>query len=107
MPMSLPTSPQWPRRSPRSMTFPRRTHRRHGLTKRRPTLPDQPIVPQWTRHPDEWAKAFHALAVERPGSAQVFLHGDFHPANVLFDTDGVLTGVVDWSAASVGAPEFD
>lgn len=33
-------------------------------------------------------------------------HGDFHPGNVLVD-DGVVTGVVDWSAAWLGPAEAD
>jgi Ser/Thr protein kinase RdoA (MazF antagonist) len=64
-------------------------------------------VPAWTRLPEEWAGALEAARAERPGSAPVFLHGDFYPGNLLFDPDGTLTGVVDWSAASVGPPEYD
>jgi aminoglycoside phosphotransferase (APT) family kinase protein len=47
------------------------------------------------------------MRTERPGSPPVFLHGDFHPGNLLFDANGTLTGVTDWSAASFGPPEYD
>lgn len=33
-------------------------------------------------------------------------HGDFHPANLMVDADGV-TGVIDWSGAQLGDPEYD
>ena len=36
----------------------------------------------------------------------VFCHADFHPGNVLFEA-GVVTGVVDWSAARLAAPALD
>lgn len=35
-----------------------------------------------------------------PTEEAVFSHGDYHPANVLFD-DGALSGVIDWSAAKL------
>jgi aminoglycoside phosphotransferase (APT) family kinase protein len=74
---------------------------------REPKLPDRPVVPDWALHANEWTDAFDALKAELAGSAPVFLHGDFHPDNLLFDRAGTLTGVLDWSAAAVGAPELD
>ena len=36
----------------------------------------------------------------------VICHGDFHPLNVLVDR-GKVSGVIDWSFALVGPPEYD
>ena len=40
-----------------------------------------------------------------PRSTWRFLDG--RPGNLLFDPSGSLTGVIDWSAASLGPPEYD
>lgn len=40
-----------------------------------------------------------------PETRTVLCHGDLHPFNVLVDGDDVV--LVDWSAATVGPPEFD
>lgn len=46
------------------------------------------------------------LADQVPSPDRVVLcHGDLHPFNVLASADGPV--LVDWSAATVGAPEFD
>ena len=37
---------------------------------------------------------------------RTFIHRDFHPGNVLWTGDAV-TGIVDWSSASLGSPEAD
>jgi aminoglycoside phosphotransferase (APT) family kinase protein len=36
----------------------------------------------------------------------VLCHGDFHPGNILVD-DGMVSGVLDWSASRIGEPERD
>jgi aminoglycoside phosphotransferase (APT) family kinase protein len=47
------------------------------------------------------------LVRTRPaGQRRVACHGDFHPLNLLIDAGGV-TGVLDWTHAHVGEPEFD
>lgn len=53
-----------------------------------------------------WERAFAATSVEPPAHSRVFLHRDYHPGNTLWQ-DGRLTGVVDWTTASLGAPGFD
>ncbi|MEV8509740.1 aminoglycoside phosphotransferase family protein [Actinoplanes sp. NPDC051475] len=39
--------------------------------------------------------------------AEVLIHGDFHPGNVLWGDDGRVAGVVDWDYPSLGAAGFD
>jgi aminoglycoside phosphotransferase (APT) family kinase protein len=59
--------------------------------------------PAWARRPVVWTRAvelFHRPAPDDAG-ADVFIHRDFHPGNVLWRR-GRVTGVVDWSSASVG-----
>ncbi len=41
-----------------------------------------------------------------PDRNPVFVHGDFHPGNILWN-QGTLSGVVDWSAARVGSRWFE
>jgi len=41
-----------------------------------------------------------------PEATTTFIHRDYHPGNTLW-SDGKLTGIVDWTAASVGAPALD
>jgi aminoglycoside phosphotransferase (APT) family kinase protein len=50
------------------------------------------------------AAAVSAVSARLPSlsSEQVFTHGDFHPGNVLWHR-GRISGVVDWSAARLGA----
>ena len=50
------------------------------------------------------AAAVSAVAARLPSlsSERVFTHGDFHPGNVLWQR-GHISGVVDWSAAGLGA----
>jgi aminoglycoside phosphotransferase (APT) family kinase protein len=43
-------------------------------------------------------------AAEVPG---VFSHDDFNPGNLLFDDDGILTGVVDWADVTVEPRQAD
>ncbi|MFF8955365.1 aminoglycoside phosphotransferase family protein [Streptomyces sp. NPDC014894] len=60
-----------------------------------------------------WAAAIDMIREPPPPYAGRFLHGDFHPGNVLFDgppsrpADVRITGVVDWAAASWGPADLD
>lgn len=59
--------------------------------------------PGWARRPRTWTRAvewFHRPSPPDAGPA-VFTHRDFHPGNVLWRR-GRVTGVVDWSSASIG-----
>ena len=48
--------------------------------------------------------ALHADAAKAP---RALLHLDFHPANVLVDGVGRVTGVIDWANAVAGPPVAD
>lgn len=41
-----------------------------------------------------------------PDGPQVFMHGDFHPGNIVWSR-GILSGVVDWSGARLGSRWFE
>jgi aminoglycoside phosphotransferase (APT) family kinase protein len=58
-----------------------------------------PITPVWTR-------AIAAVRQRPPAGTVALLHRDYHPENTLWSR-GRLAGVVDWTQASAGPPEFD
>jgi aminoglycoside phosphotransferase (APT) family kinase protein len=49
-------------------------------------------------------RALHADAATAP---RALLHLDFHPANVLVDRTGRVTGIIDWANAVTGPPVAD
>ena len=62
--------------------------------------------PAWSHRPRVWRRAvdiFHGPSLD---DAQVFIHRDFHPGNVLW-TRRTVSGVVDWQDASIGPPSVD
>jgi len=67
---------------------------------------ERATIPGWLRESRIWQRA---LAVAReagpPGEAR-FIHRDYHPENSLWSR-GRLTGIVDWTQASIGPPEVD
>jgi aminoglycoside phosphotransferase (APT) family kinase protein len=64
-------------------------------------------APHTTQLPQRvWDTAFALLAGPPPVSERRFIHRDYHPGNVLWRR-GVVSGVVDWQAASLGSPEAD
>jgi aminoglycoside phosphotransferase (APT) family kinase protein len=71
-----------------------------------PYAPYARTAPSWSRHPQAWLTAYRVWDGPAPTSERVFLHRDFHPGNVLW-TDGVITGVVDWTSSCAGPPEED
>jgi Ser/Thr protein kinase RdoA (MazF antagonist) len=76
-----------------------RTFRPYGLGK--PLAP-----PPGTTVPDAWTRAIAVHAGPAPRHGPVLVHRDFHPGNILWSGSEV-SAVIDWSSASVGAPEVD
>lgn len=69
--------------------------------------PEEKIqVPPWTSCPALWEEAVRIYRAGHPQCDPVFLHRDFHPANVLWQGPR-LTGIVDWVNACVGPPNVD
>jgi aminoglycoside phosphotransferase (APT) family kinase protein len=63
--------------------------------------------PPWTRLPQRvWDAAVALYEGPPPTAERRFIHRDYHPGNVLWRR-GVVSGVVDWPAASLGALEAD
>ncbi|MFC8080610.1 phosphotransferase family protein [Streptomyces sp. NPDC057307] len=60
-----------------------------------------------------WAAAIDVIRKPAPPWQGRFLHGDFHPGNVLFEVPPAspagarITGVVDWTATSWGPADLD
>ncbi|HYF61634.1 MAG TPA: aminoglycoside phosphotransferase family protein, partial [Herpetosiphonaceae bacterium] len=53
-----------------------------------------------------WAAAFDLWRGPAPASPEVFIHRDYHPANVLWRR-GAISGVVDWINACRGPAGID
>lgn len=64
------------------------------------------VVPDWTRHPDSWRRAFALLAEGPPTYEPTFLHRDHSHRNLLW-RDGAICGVVDWVETSSGPAWLD
>jgi aminoglycoside phosphotransferase (APT) family kinase protein len=62
--------------------------------------------PSWTRWPGEWERAIAFVADGSTGRERCFLHRDYHPTNVLWES-GDISGIVDWPNACVGPREVD
>jgi aminoglycoside phosphotransferase (APT) family kinase protein len=72
-----------------------------------PWFDGNPAPPEWSRVPAAWERVRARFDDRLPrGGAPRFLHRDFHPGNVLFRR-GRCSGIIDWTHASVGAPEVD
>ena len=67
---------------------------------------DALVAPGWTREAEAWAAVIALAQGPRPRVRQRFIHRDYHPMNVLWNR-GRLSGVVDWTNASVGPPGND
>ncbi|WP_030898156.1 phosphotransferase family protein [Streptomyces sp. NRRL F-5126] len=76
------------------------------------TTADTVVVPEGA-DAQAWAAAIDVIRVPAPAYEGRFLHRDFQPGNVLFDTDPSgpadtrITGVVDWAATSWGPADLD
>lgn len=64
------------------------------------------VVPPWSEQAALWEQAFDILRGPPPSYSPVFLHRDFHPANVLWQA-GEITGLVDWVETSTGPADLD
>lgn len=65
-----------------------------------------PRPPEHSTRPDLWERAFTVVAGAPPVDREVLIHRDYHPGNTLW-LRGRLTGVVDWSTASLGPAGVD
>ena len=63
-------------------------------------------APAWAREPATWERAIETATAPPPGGPAAFIHRDYHPGNTLWAA-GMLTGIVDWTTASWGAPAVD
>jgi Ser/Thr protein kinase RdoA (MazF antagonist) len=63
-------------------------------------------VPKWAKQPQLWEQAIALLLAGTPMVQPVFIHRDYHPANVLWQGDQI-SGVVDWINACQGAAGDD
>jgi len=62
--------------------------------------------PDWLRPAPLWKRAIAAVPVPLPTAVPRLLHRDYHPENTLWSR-GRLTGIVDWTQASVGPAGLD
>jgi aminoglycoside phosphotransferase (APT) family kinase protein len=73
---------------------------------RRVPDPGRRTVPAWTSSPAAWEALLDLAHRPEPSAAAVFLHGDYHPGNVLWSHRDI-SGIVDWPAARVGPAGVD
>jgi len=64
------------------------------------------VAPAWSAQPAAWRTLGALLRKQPPASAPVFIHRDYHPANILWSR-GRVSGVLDWIKASFGPREID
>ena len=68
--------------------------------------PEGLTVPASAVRPDVWRAAIEMLRSPHEQRTTRFIHRDFQHFNLLW-ARGRLTGIVDWSVASLGPPEID
>lgn len=68
--------------------------------------PQKMVVPEWSHHPKAFEALIERLKEPAPEMAQVFLHRDYHPTNVLWE-NGEISGVVDWVNGCIGPAMVD
>jgi aminoglycoside phosphotransferase (APT) family kinase protein len=66
----------------------------------------QATIPAWLEQTRTWSRAIDAVRQGRPTAEARFIHRDYHPENSLW-VRGRLSGVVDWTQASIGPPDVD
>lgn len=62
--------------------------------------------PTWTTVPHVWERAIELWCGAVPAYRPVFIHRDYHPANILWQ-HGAISGIVDWSSACRGPAGVD
>jgi aminoglycoside phosphotransferase (APT) family kinase protein len=67
---------------------------------------DTLAVPGWTKHPDLWRIGMARIKEKPPAYKENFIHRDYHPVNVLWEGDK-LVSVVDWVNACRGPAAID
>jgi aminoglycoside phosphotransferase (APT) family kinase protein len=77
-----------------------------GLPDYRPYQPRPARPPSWSARPEVWLRAFEVFDGPAPTRERCLIHRDFHPGNVLW-ANGAVSGVIDWSNASVGSASAD
>ncbi|PAV30495.1 hypothetical protein CIL05_05160 [Virgibacillus profundi] len=63
-------------------------------------------VPGWSSVPGTWKKVIEMVKGAPPKARECFIHRDYHPANVLWES-GSVSGVVDWVNACMGPAGID
>jgi aminoglycoside phosphotransferase (APT) family kinase protein len=63
-------------------------------------------VPDWTAQPELWSRALAVVSRFPHPRADAFIHRDPHPANFLFDEEGV-SALLDWPHAGRGPAGID
>ncbi|MBC7808757.1 MAG: phosphotransferase, partial [Akkermansiaceae bacterium] len=63
-------------------------------------------TPSWSRCPEHWSAAIAVARGPRPSYPPRFIHRDYHPANVLWQS-GAVSGIVDWVNACAGPAGID
>jgi aminoglycoside phosphotransferase (APT) family kinase protein len=78
-----------------------------GIPAYRPyNQPHEVRPPRGSTRSDLWEQAITLVAGAQPTYREVFIHRDYHPGNTLW-LDQRLTGVVDWTTASIGPAGVD
>lgn len=68
--------------------------------------PERLAVPTWASDRRVWERAIDLAHEPAPALPERFIHRDFHPGNALWE-GAALTGVVDWTTASLGPAAVD
>jgi aminoglycoside phosphotransferase (APT) family kinase protein len=63
-------------------------------------------LPRWIAATRTWRRAIATVREPRPDDAVTLIHRDYHPGNTLWSRHR-LSGVVDWTQASLGPPGLD
>jgi aminoglycoside phosphotransferase (APT) family kinase protein len=67
---------------------------------------DTLAVPAWSQQPQAWKKAIEMVNGPAPSYRECFVHRDYHPSNVLWESD-LVSGVVDWVNGCRGPAGID
>ncbi len=63
-------------------------------------------IPKWSQFPKRWEEGFDLLRSGIPAFKPVFIHRDYHPANILWQNSRP-SGVVDWVDSCLGPAGID